>query len=308
MSQGKKQVRFKVNGDAQILRETLVHRKIETPHLETNGPGKKKKGKKKEKVQVLKAVKKKLKKDLRTTKEGIAEDNIRKANPSYTPYENRQRLARVSSDTISKLRLVKRSIVKKEKSDKARVQRRLKTKLQKRSIRSDKQNKRLLKMTTKLEKLKLDEGVLRAQIEREKIEGEVGSLPNNGGEEHMRLLPIKQNLTGLSSDGGNDDSRPVSVQSECTAIQLSSHQTMKITADKLAHKYEMTRELRNTIHEHMISRSYNFSYFNIIPPYKRSKPKPQKTKQGFNRFVYEDKIGVVDFNKRYPQKVVLKHA
>ena len=270
--------------------------------------------------QLLKAEKNNLKEELEKTKEGIVDDNKRKANPSYTPYENRQRLARASSDTVSKLQRVERNIVTKEKAHKEKIQRKMKTRLKNRTIGADKQHKRLIKMTTNLEKLKLGEKALRVQIAQEKGEEKAKQTASNGEGLTSHLPPIKSNspewlrispsrcetsLSNLEIDGREDDSRPVSAQSE-PVIELGRSARKRLVADKLAHKYDMTRELRNTIHEHMISRSYSFSYFNIIPPYKRKKPKPQKTKQVFNRLVYEDKIGVVDFNKKFPQKVFLR--
>lgn len=319
MSATKKQVRFsETGGRSTSLSETLTSQKIETPNSETSLNHKKKKKKKTTQLQILKAEKKKLKRDLKDTKKGILEDNARKASPDYTPYENRQRLARVTSDKLSKIQQLEGKITTKEKANKMKIQRRLHTKLKKRSIRADKQHSRLIKMTSKMERMKLGEEELRAEITRELRESEE-NLP--AAEPTIRLPRINMiransaDWAKLSSSkressmsdcgivGDQEDSRPASVLSE-SAVQLSSSEK-RIVADKLAHKYDMTRELRNTIHEHMISRSYSFSYFNIIPPYKRRKPKPQKTKQAFNRMVYEDKIGVVAFSKLYPKKVVL---
>lgn len=320
MSATKKQVRFSESvGKSAPLRETLTTRQLETRNSDTSSNHKKKrKGKKKTQLQKLKAEKKKLQRDLKDTKKGILEDNERKASATYTPYENRQRLARATSDQLSKLQQLEGKIMTKEKTNKMKVQNRLHTKLKKKTIRADKQHSRLIKMTSKLERMKLGEEELRAAIARELRESEE-NLPAT--EPTIRLPRINMidansaNWTRLSSskseasisdcgtDGEQEESRPASVLSE-SAIQLSPSEK-KIVADKLAHKYDMTRELRNTIHEHMISRSYSFSYFNIIPPYKRRKPKPQKTKQAFNRMVYEDKIGVMAFSKLYPKKVVI---
>lgn len=313
MSATKKQVRFSETDErpSTSLSETLTSQKIETP---TNH--KRKKKKKKTKLQILKAEKKKLKRDLKDTREGIVEDNERKTSPNYTPYENRQRLARTSSDKLSKLQQLEGKISTKEKANKAKIQTRMHTKLKKRSIRADKQHSRLIKMTSKLERMKLGEEELRAEIARElKDTEEILPTSDSNG---IRLphistkstdwikLPSNKSEASMSdygTEGEQEDSRPSSVLSE-SALELSASEK-RIVADKLAHKYDMTRELRNTIHEHMISRSYSFSYFDIIPPYKRKKPKPQKTKQVFNRLVYEDKIGVMAFSKNYPKKVVL---
>jgi len=316
MSATKKQVRFSETGGRNTsLSETLTSQKIETSHSETSSNNKRKKKKKKTQLQILKAEKKKLKRDLKDTRKGILEDNERKASPDYTPYENRQRLARTTSDNLSKLQQLESKITTKEKANKMKIQRKLHTKLKKRSIRADKQRSRLIEMTSKMERMKLGEEELRAEITRELRESEE-TLP--AVESTIHLPPINMiransaDWVKLSSSkreastsdcGIDEDSRPASVLSE-SAIQLSPSEK-RIVADKLSHKYDMTRELRNTIHEHMISRSYSFSYFNIIPPYKRRKPKPQKTKQAFNRMVYEDKIGVVAFSKLYPKKVVL---
>jgi len=316
MSATKKQVRFSETGGRNTsLSETLTSQKIETSHSETSSNNKGKKKKKKTQLQILKAEKKKLKRDLKDTRKGILEDNERKASPDYTPYENRQRLARTTSDNLSKLQQLESKITTKEKANKMKIQRKLHTKLKKRFIRADKQHSRLIEMTSKMERMKLGEEELRAEITRELRESEE-TLP--AVESTIHLPPINMiransaDWVKLSSSkreastsdcGIDEDSRPASVLSE-SAIQLSPSEK-RIVADKLSHKYDMTRELRNTIHEHMISRSYSFSYFNIIPPYKRRKPKPQKTKQAFNRMVYEDKIGVVAFSKLYPKKVVL---
>ena len=319
MSATKKQVRFsETDKSSTSLSETLTSQKIETPHSATSANNKRKKKKKKTQLQILKAEKKKLKRDLKDTRKGILEDNERKASPDYTPYENRQRLARTTSDNLSKLQQLESKITTKEKANKMKNQRRLHTRLKKRSISADKQHSRLIKMTSKMERMKLGEEELRAEITREVGESEE-NLPAVESTIHLpRINMITANSAdwvklssskreASTSHGGieddQEDSRPASVLSE-SAIQLSPSKK-KIVADKLSHKYDMTRELRNTIHEHMISRSYSFSYFNIIPPYKRRKPKPQKTKQAFNRMVYEDKIGVVAFSKLYPKRVVL---
>ena len=319
MSAKKKQVRFSDNdGRSTSLSETLTAQKIETPNSETSSNCKRKKKKKKTQLQQLKAENKKLQRDLKDTKKGILKDNERKASPNYTPYENRQRLARSTSDQLSKLQQLEGKITTKEKANKLKIQSKLHTKLKKKSIRADKQHSRLIKMTSKLERMKLGEEELRAAITRELKESD-DNLPaaettirlprinmiNANSADWMKLSSSKSetSMSDFGTEGEQEYSRPASVLSE-SAIQLSPS-GKRIVADKLAHKYDMTRELSNTIHEHMISRSYSFSYFNIIPPYKRRKPKPQKTKQAFNRMVYEDKIGVVAFSKLYPKKVVL---
>ena len=317
MSSVKKQVRFsEQDGRNTSLSQTLTLRRIETPNSDTSSRNiRKKKKQRKTKLQLLKAEKKKLQRDLKNTKEGILEDSERKASPIYTPYESRQRLARTASATLTKLQQIQGKIVTKEKTNKLKVQRKLSSKLQKRSIKADKQHNRIIKMTSRMERMKLGEEELRSEIDRELKEGEVYRPTELTDTESSRFcLPRIRSADSadwikLSSlpehglDREEQHSRPASVLSEY-AIQLSPSEK-RIVADKLAHKYDMTRELRNTIHEHMISRCYSFSYFNIIPPYKRKKPKPQKTRQVFNRLVYEDKIGVMDFRKLKPKKVVL---
>lgn len=317
MSSVKKQVRFsEQDGRNTSLSQTLTLRHIETSNSDTSSRNiRKKKKQRKTKLQLLKAEKKKLQRDLKNTKEGILEDSERKASPIYTPYESRQRLARTASATLTKLQQIQGKIVTKEKTNKLKVQRKLSTKLQKRSIKADKQHNRIIKMTSRMERMKLGEEELRAEIDRELKEGAIYRPTELTDTEssRVRLPRIRSadsaNWIKLSSlpehrlYSEKQHSRPASVLSE-SAIQLSPSEK-RIVADKLAHKYDMTRELRNTIHEHMISRCYSFSYFNIIPPYKRKKPKPQKTRQVFNRLVYEDKIGVMDFRKLQPKKVVL---
>ena len=320
MSATKKRVRFHSANEgrpSKSLSETLTLRHIETPDSTTNSFQKKKKKKKQTKLQGLKAEKRKLQKDLKNTKENILDDNERKASPVYTRYENRQRLARTASETLSKLQQLEGKIATKEKTNKHKIQRKLSTKLKRRSIRADKQHNRLIKMTANLERMKMEEEELRAEIARELTEGEKKDILPDAELNPLRLPRIKSadvdsaqwiNISASTPeykiDSEQDESsRPTSVLSE-SALQLTPSEK-RIVADKLAHKYDMTRELRNTIHEHMITRSYSFSYFNIIPPYKRKKPKPQKTKQVFNRLVYEDKIGVMDFTKKYPKKAVL---
>ena len=317
MSSVKKQVRFsEQDGRNTSLSQTLTLRHIETSNSDTSSRNiRKKKKQRKTKLQLLKAEKKKLQRDLKNTKEGILEDSERKASPIYTPYESRQRLARTASATLTKLQQIQGKIVTKEKTNKLKVQRKLSTKLQKRSIKADKQHNRIIKMTSRMERMKLGEEELRAEIDRELKEGAIYRPTELTDTEssRVRLPRIRSadsaNWIKLSSlpehrlYSEKQHSRPASVLSE-SAIQLSPSEK-RIVADKLAHKYDMTRELRNTIHEHMISRCYSFSYFNIIPPYERKKPKPQKTRQVFNRLVYEDKIGVMDFRKLQPKKVVL---
>lgn len=311
MSAMTKHVRFRSENDGKniALRETLTLRHIETPNSDTSSTRKKKR-KKKSKLQILKAEKRTVKKELKDTKDGILEDNKRKASPSYTPYENRQRLARTASDTLSKLQQLEGKIVTKEKANKQKIQKKLTTRLKKRSVKADKQHGRLIKMTAKLERMKLGEEELRADIARELKED--AKSPSLTGTEltPLRLPRIHSadsaqwiNLSTTKPDykiDSGEDSRPTSVLSE-SAIQRTPSEK-RIVADKLAHKYDMTRELRNTIHEHMITRSYRVSYFDIIPPYKHKVPKPQKSKKGFNRLVLENKMEAMDSSKMQSKK------
>ena len=165
-------------------------------------------------------------------------------------------------------------------------------------------------MTENLEKMKTGENSLRAEIAREQTaktkDGEFSDtfrFPRIKSADSAQWVNISTCKSGHKLDTYEQDEspRPTSVLSDF-AMQMSPREK-KHVADKLAHKYNMTRELRNTIHEHMITRSYSFSYLNIIPPYAPKKAKPQKTKQIFSRLVYEDKIGVVDFKKKYPKQV-----
>lgn len=321
MSTRRKKVRFK---SANVERNKSLSDALTLQHLETKNSGTrlaqtKKKKRKQTKLQTLKAERRELQNDLKSTKEWILDDNKRKASPSYTSYENRQRLARTASDTISKLQRLEGKILAKEKSSKQKTQKTLTAKLRKTAIKSDKQHVRLIKMTEKLERMKLGEVELRAEIARREVTdrtktGDLSSpaqnplqFPRIKSADLVQWVNISSSRPENKLDAAEQvaSPRPTSVLTDY-AVQLSPGEK-RLVADKLAHKYDMTRELRNTIHEHMINRSYSFSYFNIIPPYKRKKPKPQKTKQVFNRLVYEDKVGVMDFGKTHrPTKVVLR--
>lgn len=130
-----------------------------------------KKKKKKTKLQVLKAEEIKLQTNLKTTEKAILKDDERKASPNYTPYENRQRLAREAFDAVSKLRQIKGEMVTTQKESKWKNDSKLTTKLRKRFLKKEKQQNRLIKMTLKLERMKIEEGELRAKITRELSEG-----------------------------------------------------------------------------------------------------------------------------------------
>lgn len=263
-----------------------------------------KKKKKKTKLQVLKAEEIKLQTNLKTTEKAILKDDERKASPNYTPYENRQRLAREAFDAVSKLRQIKGEIVTTQKESKLKNDSKLTTKLRKRFLKKEKQQNRLIKMTLKLERMKTEEGELRAKITRELSEGMRNTQCVSDEEQigPLRLPPIAMSTTDinwirLSKIGKDENSRAALNEPGEQLTQLPASEK-RVVADKLSQKYDMTRELRNTIHEHMITRSYSVSYFNIIPPYKQMHPKPKKSKKGFNRLVLENKIRLTDSGKK----------
>ena len=278
---------------------------------DTSSAHKKGKKTKKTKLKLLKAEKKKLQNNLKGAEEDILEDNKRKASPSYTPYENRKNLARTAFDAVSKLQQIEGEIVTKQKENKQKDERKLTTQLKKRFIKADMEYNRLIKMTTKLERMKMDEKELRAEITRELREDpENPASLTEAGQSHLRLpcilnsetsrwIKISTTLPEGNISGQEDDFRPACRLSE--SVSELPPIEKKHVADRLSHKYDMTRELRNTIHEHMIARSYSVSYFSITSPYKQFKPKPQKSKKAFNRMVLEDKIGVNNFGKMQPK-------
>ena len=322
----KKKVRISENDDrsTESFSETLIQK----PNSNSSSANKKKKMKKKTRLQVLKAEKRKAQKDLQDAKLAILEDNERKANPSYTPYENRQKLARVAFVAVSKLQQVKGEIVTKEKENKQKFERQLSTKIKKKFVKVDKKHDRLIKMTSKLERMKINEDKLRAEITRglntegaenanwlqdteQEGAAEISNQLQNAEPSSLRLPRINSDsaewiklstcIPECKVDSKKEDPRRSHSILSKSAIQMTLGKK-KIVADKLAHKYKMTRELRNTIHEHMITRSYSISYFNIIPPYKHFQPKPQKSKKAFNRLVLENKIGAADYSKLQPKE------
>ena len=331
MSEFQKQVRFSDQARrSSHIEETLRLTNLPAPEGNEKYSGeemKKKKKKKKSHLQVLKAEKKKLAKELKGTKKHILQDKKKKESEDYTPYENRQRLARTTSDLQSKIQQIESKISTKKKVRKEKVNKSVNTKVKKKYIRADKQHKRLIKMTGRLERIKLDEENLRAEIAREPFRPERVEAPSRMSSAQSACstststsesqLPIIESgkwrrLSRNETLGSQLDTKiegnvmrpqtasPIPSQPEVLLQRrrLSLHDKT-IKADKLANNYELTRELRNTIHQHMISRAYSFSYLNIIPPYKRRKPKPQKSRQFFNRKVYEDKIAVVDYSRKY---------
>ena len=219
-------------------------------HLETGNQSgasltrSKRRKRKQTKLQALKTEKKKLQKDLKSTKEWILDENKRKASPSYTLYENRQRLARTAGDTISKLRQIEGRILVKEKSGKQKTQTKLSTKLKKTTIRAEKQHSRLIKMTENLEKMKTGENSLRAEIAREQTaktkDGEFSDtfrFPRIKSADSAQWVNISTCKSGHKLDPYEQDEspRPTSVLSDF-AMQMSPREK-KHVADKLAHKY-----------------------------------------------------------------------
>ena len=181
---------------------------------EMNSCQTRKKKKKKTKLQVLKAEKTKLQTNLKTTEKALLKDDERKASPHYTSYENRQRLAREAFDAVSKLHQIKGEIMTTQKKNKLKNDSKLTTKSRKRFLKKEKQQNRLIKMTLKLEKMKLDEGELRAELTRELGEG-MGTTCVLDEEQigRLRLPPITTgttdvNLIRFSKIGENENSRP----------------------------------------------------------------------------------------------------
>lgn len=305
----------------------------QTPNSNANSNNKtlKKKTKKRTKLQVLKAEKKTVQKGLQATKLAILEDNERKANPNYTPYENRKKLARLAFDAVSKLHQVKGEINTKEKEINQKVNKQLSTKIKKKFIKAGKQFNRLIKMTSKLERIKMDEETLRSEITQGAKKGletvntnnaQFGALNsrdsepsplrlpriNSGPTKWIRLTPracAPEYNVVVREEASIPDSTPEEASipdSGGRNSTIHSHpEENRSVADRLAHKYEMTRELRNIIHQHMITRSYTVSYFNIIPPYKHFTPKPQKSKKTFNRLVLENKVGTAPLSNLQPK-------
>lgn len=295
----------------------------------------KKRAKKKTQLQKMKTEKKKLIKEMKKVEKGIKEDNERKSSAEYSPYENRQRLARTTSEIHSKVKQLEGKLLVKEKLQRERVKKNYKTKIKTKTIKAGKQHKRLINMTSKLQNIKLDEEEIRDEIRRDRS---LSSLSNNNtsscrsnsydmepleNDSEDKWVSISDQSTCVESiDHVNDDDNNTSKDSETTAsrVSISSlemarlHSSLSLTsglsleekkekAQKLARKYDFTRDLRNIIHEHMISRSYSYSYTNIIPPYKHRKPKPMKApKQSYNRTIYEEKLNVLQYAQQRNKK------
>ncbi|XP_032237725.2 uncharacterized protein LOC116618308 [Nematostella vectensis] len=425
----------------------------------------KKRKKKKTELQKLKHEKKKILKELKQTKKSIKEDSANKESENYSPFENRRRLARTTSEMQTKLEQIKDQISVKKEIKKEKTKKSMHTKIKKKSIKADKQHSRIIKMTGRLERIKLGEEALRMEIAQEISELGLEEKKEESAEEDRKMkavLEARRRFKGLTrkpSETNNNDSMgdcdsgqnrsgqtsgnrissrlssvaeetnteettwakrttnalsrlgsspsfipgigengyewvrmpcvdpgmserryssagplsksmpnrprrfslfdslpessvdqmPKRSHSDLTArssqrqeseeesfpelarMETRSVQSVndflprdvtenltsswddrpftgrstasidekKRRAENLAKKYQFTRELRNTIHEHMISRSYSYSYNIIIPPYKHKKEKSQKSKVSFNRAVLEDKIKVTEFSKKF---------
>lgn len=303
MSANSKKKQVCISGNADGANSSSSETILQRPNSDT-GSGHKQKIKK-TKLQILKYEKAKLQNNLACAEEAILEDSARKASPNYTPYENRWRLARAAFDTVSKLQQIKGEIVTTKKENREKNERKLTTKLRKRFVNVEKQHNRLIRMTQKLERMKISEEKLRAEITRELEEGvRDPTLLTDAEQSPLRLPRINSDSASAnwkklskSLPEGNVDDEDGSKDSSELACSMR-----KSMADRLAHKYDMTRELRNSIHEHMITRSYRVSYFDIIPPYKHKVPKPQKSKKGFNRLVLENKMEAMDSSKMQSKK------
>ncbi|XP_031553264.1 uncharacterized protein LOC116290384 [Actinia tenebrosa] len=292
---------------------------------------KRKKKKRKSEFQKLKAEKSKLMKELKKTETSIKEDSERKRNAEYRAFENRQRLARSTSEIHSKVKQLENKISTKEKLRRGKIQKSFKTKIKTTTIKAGKQHGRLIDLTSKLDYLKLDEEQLRHEIYREKSMPSLSApstsschsnayeiippeneemetwvkLSNNSKREKERETKDKVHTASDTSTSSPELELYRIGSSLSCETELSTLEEKEAKADKLARKYDFTRELRNTIHQHMISRSYSYSYTNIIPPYKHKRHKPVKTKQSYNRAIYEDKLNVQEFAKKQKKLPVL---
>lgn len=308
---------------SSLLREPITETSTERQPTEKR----KKKKKKKTEFQKLKAEKNKLMKELKKTRTSIKEDSERKRSADYSPFENRQRLARSTSAMQSKVKQLEEKISTKEKLRRGKIQKSFKTKIKTTTIKAGKQHGRLIDLTSKLDHLKLDEEQLRYEINREKSISSLSTPSTSSYHSNAyEIIPPEneemERWVELSNKSKTEDEKVVIEKADKSDVfsatgtsspelelyrigsSLSSDETeltledKEVRADKMARKYDFTRELRNTMHQHMISRSYSFSYTNIIPPYKHKKQKPVKTKQSYNRAIYEDKLNVLEFAKK----------
>jgi flagellar biosynthesis/type III secretory pathway chaperone len=328
---GVKKVRFSADHDETKEIDSFVDERklidisvlLKDPVNETEKQPKRKRRKKKTEFQKLKTEKNKLLKELKKKETSIREDSERKGSADYTPFENRQRLARSASEIQSKVKQLEGKISTKGKIRREKIQNSFKTKIKIKSIKAGKQHGRLIDLTSKLDALKLDEEQLRLEIIRDKSVSSL-SAPSTSSchsnayemvppenEEMEKWVEISDVPKGKDA-GEVDTMEAVSVSTSSSpelelyrlgSSSLSNDTELsleeKVTkAEKLARKYDFTRELRNIMHEHMISRSYSYSYTKIIAPYKHKNLKPKKTKQSYNRVIYEDKMNVLEFAKK----------
>lgn len=314
---------------SSLLRENTSDSTVQTIASGTQSKTKKK-TKKKTQLQKLKTEKKKLVKELKKVEKGIKDDSERKSSAEYSPYENRQRLARTTSEIHSKVKQLEEKLVVKEKLKREKIKKSFKTKIKTKTIKAGKQHKRLINMTGKLNNMKLVEEDIRDEIRRERSLSSLSTndtsrcpsntydmvpLDNDAGEKWVSISDQSTCIEEVNEVNEGDDSTAkdnetfsrVSVSSlEMARLNSSlsltsglSLEEKELKAQKLAKKYDFTRELRNVIHQHMISRSYSYSYSSIIPPYKHRKPKPMKApKQSYNRNIYEEKINVLEYAQK----------
>lgn len=302
------------------MEDSLTFTRIETPVDQKKKPDSGSKPINKQKLKKRQTVTKsqklerrnaRLSNEIIVTRKNIDEDGKRKEIKNYAPYQNRQRPGRTTSEPLqSKIIIIQRQLEGKESDKKQKRKTALKTKGKKNLITASKQHKRILDLTDKMAEIRLKEAELRSEISSEistvssSFSSRASTTRPNTSEDWERVSSAVGVCSGLH---GKEES----VEEELRLISgLGAYIPRledKITnVDKLAHNYAMTRELRNTIHQHMISRSYSYSYFNAIPPYKKKKEKPRKAKLFFNRKVYEDKITVLDFSKKLKSKPPVK--
>ena len=302
----------------KVADDSLKFTRLETPVMdvldEKRGSGPKKvrkqrttKKRKPTELQKLRAEKRRLSQELRITRKGINEDSKRKASENYSPFGNRNRLAKSTSELQSKMVQLENQIGRKESAKKDRKKKKVGTKLKKTLIAAGRQHEHILELSDKMVKIQLNEADLRGEIANDisarsslsPISSRSSSARPGNSEDWDRVPSATGSCADSEHEGGGEDE--IRLVSGLGAYAPTLEEKIA-KADKMAHNYAMTRELRNTIHEHMISRSYSHSYLSIIPPYKKKKEKPRKTKMFFNRNVYEDKITVLDFSKKLRTK------
>ena len=227
---GVKQVRFSgINGEStqdqednsaralNLEREpldlsSLLREPITEISTQRQSNEKKKKKKKKSEFQKLKAEKKKLVTELKKTRAGIKEDSERKRSAEYSPFENRQRLARSTSEIQSKVKQLEDKISTKEKLRRRKIQKSFKTKIKTTTIKAGKQHGRLIDLTSKLEDLKLGEEQLRYEVIREKSISSLSmpSTSSNHSNAFEMLPPESEEMerwVELSNKSKNEDEK-----------------------------------------------------------------------------------------------------